>query len=1138
MNDPDVIAERFKLLNKANPGSYADVYRAFDYRTNAIVALKFLTKTGGTGLDFVSYESKVLSRLSHPNIVTYVTSGVDDQSGRPFLVTEWLDKRLGDVLTEGRYSTFRTYWEEVGQALVSAVEYLHTNDVHHRDISPSNIMLTASGEVRLADFGIAHIASVLYPAESDSLSTVPFCPPLALGKDPVFRDVWGTCAVAVACLSGRIPETYEELTVLRDSLNDGIPPVRIVKQILSLEPGSLRPSIHQVARLIAESMEIQGARLGDIHLQLTANARKGLVTVEGRVDEPSLMRGVLEDLASEVGFSSCAYVHDDASLDDKDFYMYGAKYKYMVSFDYVRSQLAIRSVQGGVPPSLLEQWRFDACKPQLGFHFNQAIDARKAERVMNQLRINISEFEQDKKRLRAAHEQEGLLDLWRRMLRATEDIEREKALSVSYVNRRVDGLKLWLQLRAEPADELVGSIVEVHGEEEERIAVGEVVEVGDHSCVVYVQNGDLNQIPTNGLLRQSVLGSVQSIKKQFAALARLTSDASARPNLKGLLLDPRTAEAPETNTWVIPEMQVSLDEDKLSAITMAVSVPDIMLVKGPPGTGKTNFIAGLIRTILFNEPNSRVLLASQTHVAVDNAIERILREDPEAKVVRIADAENTRVSPSTRHCVARVVGERWAQGACEAGRRHLEQLATSQGLRLDDVEIGLDLRALLQLRTRQQLLRERLKELGETIEESPETSTLEEAGDSLDLDPAEEYATATSDALSELARVRQTLAQCDLEFQEARRRLVEKTDIGEDFATLSTEDLRGWVNELLPQTPVAGGFLSQVELYSEWSAALVSSEEAEQLAIRESRIVAGTCVGLGSVRRLQESDFDYVVVDEASKANATELLVPLVCGRKAVLVGDSQQLPPYTGELEYKHEILDRYNLSKDDLKSTLFSHMENHLPDTHQKSLTSQYRMVAGIGRLISDTFYGSTLQNRRIDPPRYISERFRFPVTWISTANERDNREVYDGSYLNNAERRVIRELLKHVDDSLSDPSIRIAVIAAYSSQARLLQKEVSLLGIKNISVQVSTVDAFQGREADLVLYSVVRSNANDRVGFIRDYRRLNVALSRARDYLVVVGDHRFIEGLTCDLVVPLVLTHMRHHPDECEIALWTKS
>ena len=116
---------------------------------------------------------------------------------------------------------------------------------------------------------------------------------------------------------------------------------------------------------------------------------------------------------------------------------------------------------------------------------------------------------------------------------------------------------------------------------------------------------------------------------------------------------------------------------------------------------------------------------------------------------------------------------------------------------------------------------------------------------------------------------------------------------------------------------------------------------------------------------------------------------------------------------------------------------------------------------------------------------------------------------------------------------------MISGYSAQVEQLTTRIDPEDERrwrNLQIEIATVDSFQGRECDIVVYSTVRSNRDRRIGFLRDYRRINVALSRARDLLVIVGDNFMMEAATigADLnPFASVLDHMRTHRDECQIA-----
>jgi superfamily I DNA and/or RNA helicase len=196
-------------------------------------------------------------------------------------------------------------------------------------------------------------------------------------------------------------------------------------------------------------------------------------------------------------------------------------------------------------------------------------------------------------------------------------------------------------------------------------------------------------------------------------------------------------------------------------------------------------------------------------------------------------------------------------------------------------------------------------------------------------------------------------------------------------------------------------------------------------------------------------------------------------------------------------------------------------------------------IGTLVSNCFYKGELESAREDEPlpvhlRSIASR---PVVWKTTAKLPDRNEGRSGrSFINEAEAAHIAELLTKLATASATRQVRteIVVLAAYKAQCRLLEQRLAplLAAHASISVSVHTVDAFQGREAEAIIYSVTRSNTPGNLGFTRERPRLNVALSRARDLLIIVGDHRAASTRTGDNPFRDVLAHVDSHPHECEM------
>lgn len=254
---------------------------------------------------------------------------------------------------------------------------------------------------------------------------------------------------------------------------------------------------------------------------------------------------------------------------------------------------------------------------------------------------------------------------------------------------------------------------------------------------------------------------------------------------------------------------------------------------------------------------------------------------------------------------------------------------------------------------------------------------------------------------------------------------------------------------------------------------------------------------------LGDRTFDWVVVDEACQTTEPACWIPLVRGERILLAGDHCQLPPTV--------------VSKDAGQEGLARSMMERLVETYGVAITRQldvqYRMHEAIMRFSSAQFYADTLIADELVRGHLLSQVSGVesspltdePMTFIDTAGADCNEEAeLDGSSrCNPAEGRLViskvRELLE-----AGVPAGDIAVISPYAAQVRWLRERAP-----DPAVEIDTVDGFQGREKEAIIISLVRSNREGEIGFLADTRRMNVALTRARRKLVVIGDSATLGG-----------------------------
>ncbi len=256
---------------------------------------------------------------------------------------------------------------------------------------------------------------------------------------------------------------------------------------------------------------------------------------------------------------------------------------------------------------------------------------------------------------------------------------------------------------------------------------------------------------------------------------------------------------------------------------------------------------------------------------------------------------------------------------------------------------------------------------------------------------------------------------------------------------------------------------------------------------------------------LEGEPYDLVIIDEAAKATVGEVLVAIIGASKLLFVGDQKQLPPFLEDTTTK--ALEELGITAEQAKYSLFEHLFELVPAEHRDMLDMQFRMHPTIGDVVSQLFYDGKVKNGPRTSERPLPEGMfnrAHRVMWMDV--EGRDYKVGKTSRANDQERAVIAQLLDRLDDDARRGSMKleVAVIAAYRGQADKLQAE--LKGAekrwRNLQVKAATVDSFQGREADVVLYSLVRTGDAERK-FLADGRRFNVALSRAKALLIMVGD-----------------------------------
>lgn len=305
---------------------------------------------------------------------------------------------------------------------------------------------------------------------------------------------------------------------------------------------------------------------------------------------------------------------------------------------------------------------------------------------------------------------------------------------------------------------------------------------------------------------------------------------------------------------------------------------------------------------------------------------------------------------------------------------------------------------------------------------------------------------------------------------------------------------------------------SRLGLLTSWRGEL--ERRTEQLygeLVRYADVIGATCIGTATSEYLDAVDFDVAIVDEAGQISTADLLVPLVRARRAVLVGDHVQLPPlpdqrlvawaaseHPGDSELARLITD-----------SAFELLFPSTPQENKELLRFQRRMPESLSRFISRHFYNGLLETdvRRV----HHNDLFAAPMAFIDTAElpERERRERKPradepwpkDSRLNMCEARLLALLAARYHAQADDWAVILPYAAQIGLVTSLLARRIGDESV--VARRVATVDSFQGGQHDTILFGFTVSNPYRSIGFLREVRRSNVAFSRAKQRLILVGD-----------------------------------
>ena len=554
---------------------------------------------------------------------------------------------------------------------------------------------------------------------------------------------------------------------------------------------------------------------------------------------------------------------------------------------------------------------------------------------------------------------------------------------------------------------------------------------------------------------------------------------------------------------------VSLNDLQREAFRKLINFGPVSILQGPPGTGKTEFIAAFVHYLFEKQNANNVLMVSQSHEAVNTAAERIRKHsqrlDTPLEIVRFSNRENA-VSTNLKDVYS---------DSIISTHRHLFLTEMEDRVLSLSQSIGVDKKYLACALFLKVNLFGHLSRMLVSTESEDEKLLSKIEWNGLSIKLIERLKDYSQELYSSL--------------------------IGLNSRQILDRENQIW--EMLDETfevhgKAANNAKALVQIAFDYDQLIDSPNANYETYLSKTRqFICGTCVGIGHHSiDIANQTFDWVIIDESARSISSELAIAMQSAKRILLVGDHKQLPPLYSP-EHAKALGRKLGFSKNRIEANLKSDFERLFTSpygqTVQGKLLVQYRMAPAIGNMVSACFYENELRTGVIEPfyepykedmvrevpniylPSSVQE-LRSTVTWVDTSEK-----FSDGigtTFFNKHEARKIMsllerihsdaQLLKELKDRSKPNEPPIGIICMYGEQKRYLRKQFNSKSWNEdfrSLVKIDTVDSYQGKENRIIILSITRNSADNKIGFMNMPNRINVALSRAMDRLVIFGASR---------------------------------
>lgn len=582
---------------------------------------------------------------------------------------------------------------------------------------------------------------------------------------------------------------------------------------------------------------------------------------------------------------------------------------------------------------------------------------------------------------------------------------------------------------------------------------------------------NFEKIPKNGYLFENISKDEEEKKRQLDAIRKVEYNEVQNRDLIHYLFNPLDLQEKYLGIHELDKTFQTDEEgnsfiysfNQKQAILNAIYREPLTVIQGPPGTGKTTVITEIVFQILEKNPDAKILITSQTNDAVDNVLDNLLAK--KIPIVRLSGFRKPKISLQ-KHTLERKI-EGWKENIRKKTKINWK------------------------------LYKDTFKK--ELEAENPF------------LLPIFELLSSNKKWNLKKQQIEKILGRFKI-FQDLENALTSESDFTKSINKHTKIDFEE--------------YFTKQQIFKDWLATISSLDEnsnINQKLIDSIRVIGATTNHIAAKKYTKYNfEFDYVIMDESGKATTAESLIPIVLAEKLIFVGDHRQLRPMlTANREVEKWLREKFKTDNDEFdgwddyfnRPSLFEQVITKI-NLDYKSQLEECRRCSNDQVLLTSKCFYEPFGDEAIKPIKRPKEKEHnldlkvdSSIIFLDIGNSFKSDRV-NGSSRNKESAKLIPQLLKKLDAFEKVKNYTIGVITGYSAQVREIRKvvrnKINYRNFKNIkanNIVISVVDKFQGLEKDIIIFDLVKSQ--DGLGFLANANRINVALSRQKKLLIIIGN-----------------------------------